>query len=258
MSSLIAKHFLNNFQKSRRAISAASSFGRILSSANFRSNPPSSVLAFSRKLECSSLQKRLLYTETDQDMSQHIAKEIENEKKSSGGQETEYLKNWKIVRDGCEVSMSRSEGNETITVEFNVNNATDLVDEGSEDYSNEMPQMICRPPFIVQIKKQSGMKIRISCQFLTELDADDGDEQEVRDKFEIVHFSVCKGEIVPSTYVCSGETMDGEMYEKLMDMLDERGIDNEFAKELIDFSTNYEHGEYIKFLNTFKSFVDEK
>ncbi|XP_061181537.1 complement component 1 Q subcomponent-binding protein, mitochondrial-like [Saccostrea echinata] len=258
MSSLLAKHFFNSFQKSKRAICTAASFGRYLSSANFHSNPQSSVLAMSRKLECSSLQKRLLYTETDQDMSQHIAKEIENEKKGPSSQATEYLKNWKIVRDGCEVSMSRTEGNETITVEFNVNNATDLVDEGSGDYSNEMPQMICRPPFIVQIQKQSGMKIRISCQFLNELEADDGDEQDVRDKFEIVHFSVCKGEIMPSTYVCSGETMDGEMYEKLMDMLDERRIDNEFAKELIDFSTSYEHNEYIKFLTTFKSFVDEK
>lgn len=58
--------------------------------------------------------------------------------------------------------------------------------------------------------------------------------------------------------MCSGETMDGEMYEKLMDMLDERKIDNDFANELIEFSTGYEHGEYIKFLTKFKSFVDEK
>jgi complement component 1 Q subcomponent-binding protein len=195
-------------------------------------------------------------------MSQHIAKEIENEKKSASSKASTYFKQWKIAEDGCEISMSRKEGNESISVEFNVNNATDLVDEGSSDFNigetNEMPQMICRPPFIVEIKKSSGMKLRISCQFVSELEVDDGDEQDVRDKFEIVQFSVIKEDISPSTYVCSGETMDGEMYEKLMDMLDERKIDNEFAKELIDISTRYEHKEYIKFLTTFKNFVDEK
>lgn len=49
--------------------------------------------------------------------------------------------------------------------------------------------------------------------------------------------------------MCSGEIMDGEMYEKLMDMLDERKIDNDFVNELIEFSIGYEYGEYIKLLN---------
>lgn len=58
--------------------------------------------------------------------------------------------------------------------------------------------------------------------------------------------------------MCSGEIMDGEMYEKLMDMLDECKIDNDFVNELIEFSIGYEYGEYIKFFIKFKFFVDEK
>lgn len=48
------------------------------------------------------------------------------------------------------------------------------------------------------------------------------------------------------------------MYEKLMDMLDERKIDNDFVNELIEFSIGYEYSEYIKFFIKFKFFVDEK
>lgn len=48
------------------------------------------------------------------------------------------------------------------------------------------------------------------------------------------------------------------MYEKLMDMLDECKIDNDFVNELIEFSIGYEYGEYIKFFIKFKFFVDEK
>ena len=257
MTSLFVKSLLNSTRRSRIAICTVSSFQRLLSSANFYRSDVTCAFACSKKLNTSApLQKRWLYTETDQDMSQHIEKEIMNEKKLSSSDST-FFKNWKLNQDGCEVSMTRSEGNETITVEFNVNNATDLVEE---DYKSEegMPQMICRPPFIVEIRKPSGKKIRISCQFLSEYEADDGDESEVRDKFEIVNFSVYQKEISPATYVCSGETMDGEMYEKLMDMLDERKIDNEFANELINLSTGYEHKEYIKFLTDLKSFVDEK
>lgn len=256
MTSVIVKSLVNSARQSKRALYTVSSFKRGLSSSVFNKSELSVTAALSRKLECSPLQKRWLYTETDQDMSQHIEKEIENEKKM-GASTASYFKNWKINSNGCEVSMSKSEGNETITVEFNVNNATDLVEEDLKSEEG-MPHMICRPPFIVEIKKPSGTKVRISCQFLSEYEADDGDENEVRDKFEIEQFSVYQKEISPATYVCSGETMDGEMYEKLMDMLDERKIDNDFANELIEFSTGYEHGEYIKFLTKFKSFVDEK
>ena len=48
------------------------------------------------------------------------------------------------------------------------------------------------------------------------------------------------------------------LYDLLMNMLDERGLDEEFAQKLVDFSTNYEHKCYIKFLDGLKDFVIEK
>jgi hypothetical protein len=42
-----------------------------------------------------------------------------------------------------------------------------------------------------------------------------------------------------------------------MDMLDERGINEEFANQLIDFSTSYEHSRYLDFLKGLKSFAEK-
>lgn len=48
------------------------------------------------------------------------------------------------------------------------------------------------------------------------------------------------------------------MYEMLMDMLHDRGIDDKFIQNLIDYSTNYEQSRYVSMLTDLKSFVEEK
>ena len=43
----------------------------------------------------------------------------------------------------------------------------------------------------------------------------------------------------------------------MMDMLDERGINEEFANQLVEFSTAYEHSRYLAFLKDLKSFAEK-
>lgn len=47
------------------------------------------------------------------------------------------------------------------------------------------------------------------------------------------------------------------LYDLLMDMLDERGINDEFANQLVDFSSSYEHSKYVEFLKNLKSFAEK-
>lgn len=47
------------------------------------------------------------------------------------------------------------------------------------------------------------------------------------------------------------------LYDLMMDMLDERGINEEFANQLIEFSTAYEHSKYLAFLKDLKSFAEK-
>jgi len=48
------------------------------------------------------------------------------------------------------------------------------------------------------------------------------------------------------------------LYDLLMNLLEERGISNEFVEKLSDFSTAYEHSMYIALLENTKKFVSGK
>ena len=48
------------------------------------------------------------------------------------------------------------------------------------------------------------------------------------------------------------------LYDMLMDMLHDRGIGDDFVRDLMEFSTNYEQEKYVEFLEQMKSFVEEK
>jgi complement component 1 Q subcomponent-binding protein len=45
------------------------------------------------------------------------------------------------------------------------------------------------------------------------------------------------------------------MYDLILNMMEERGLDATFATELTNFATSYEHREYISFLERLKKFV---
>lgn len=47
------------------------------------------------------------------------------------------------------------------------------------------------------------------------------------------------------------------LYDMLMDMLDERGIDDTFVNNMVDFATSYEHKQYVEFLEKLKSVIKE-
>jgi hypothetical protein len=45
------------------------------------------------------------------------------------------------------------------------------------------------------------------------------------------------------------------LYDLLLDLLDERGIGEKFANEIAEFSTAYEHQEYIHLLEKLNKFT---
>ena len=58
-----------------------------------------------------------------------------------------------------------------------------------------------------------------------------------------------------TNYTLNTDSLDWALYDHLMDFLEDRGIDNTFADELVELSTALEHQEYITFLEDLKSFV---
>ncbi len=48
------------------------------------------------------------------------------------------------------------------------------------------------------------------------------------------------------------------MYDMMLGMLEERGIDEKFVNSLVEFSTTYEHNKYVGFLEQLKEFAERK
>lgn len=48
------------------------------------------------------------------------------------------------------------------------------------------------------------------------------------------------------------------LYDMLLKLLEERGVDADFVQEVVDFSTSYEHKKYIELLEQLKEFADSK
>lgn len=78
------------------------------------------------------------------------------------------------------------------------------------------------------------------------------------DLFGIQEVTIFKGEFNEKVYACSGDVLDGYFYDLLMNLLEQKGITNEFAYNLITLSTNYEREQYITLMTSLKNFVSEK
>jgi len=59
-------------------------------------------------------------------------------------------------------------------------------------------------------------------------------------------------------YSVAGDILDGYLYDLLMNMLEERGITNEFVERLSDFATDYEHRMYLNLLTQMQTFLGSK
>lgn len=76
------------------------------------------------------------------------------------------------------------------------------------------------------------------------------------DLFGIQELTIYKGEFGgDKVYACSGDVLDGYLYDLLMNFLEEKGISNEFSSKLIALSTDYERSQYINLLESLKTFV---
>lgn len=205
-----------------------------------------------------------LHTEVDAELSRFLDKEIklgENTKKYPS--KLPVIHGFDIVTDHAKVTLTKNLGNETITVNLNINHSVDA-DENeviSDQKDDDATQMVSRPPFTVEINQGEKEVFALQCSFPSaEFDEDPSahEEENMTDLFQIDEVTIHEGEWSEKMYSLGAETMDGNLYDLLMDMLDERGINDEFINQLMDFSTVYEHKRYLTFLDGIKKFVDKK
>jgi len=204
-----------------------------------------------------------LHTKGDEEMAGFLKDEIVLEKKSKV--EVSRVTGFSVKStNGAEVVLQKQVENETITIRLNVNGTVDDEMNMDKGESKDQPEakMVSRPPFVVEINKGGDSTLAIQCSFPVQdelIDTTSGEEQQYEDLIELQEVALLKGEKwQDTTYCAQGSMLDGNLYDMLLNMLEERGIDAQFIDQLVEFSTAYEHQNYINFLEGLKDFASCK
>jgi len=133
---------------------------------------------------------------------------------------------------------------------------------------NSSSQLKSRPTFTVDINR-GGKILSFLCSYLPndyphtreqhrELQNEqkqDNEQEDILEDFQIDEFTIHDGDWNETIYSSDCSVIDGELYDKLLNLLEEHGIGEEFADQLADFSTAYEHRQYIGLLEKLQQFV---
>jgi len=191
---------------------------------------------------------RSMATQGDQEVSKFLLEEIQTEKRNSRA--LPKLDGWSVATDGAEVTLTKEvAGGEKVMVTLNVNHTVDSAEP--DDGSEEAPEMLSRPNFEVDLIKKGGKTLSFSCSFVGPEEGQEGGSQEegLDDLFAIDEVTMFEGDNHgDSCYAVAGDILDGYLYDLLMTMLEERGVDNVFAERLSEWCSSYEHSQYINLL----------
>jgi len=196
---------------------------------------------------------RTLASRADSELVEFLSEEIAAEK---GNQKPVVeIPGFVSKKEGAELTFTKNHGNEKIVVTLNVNHTVDSSEP--DDGSEEAPEMKSMPNFEVDIVKSDGRTLSFSCSYLSPDDEPpSSQEEQFDDAFAIDEVTMFDGEEwSEKKYAVAGDILDGNLYDLFMGMLDERGIDKQFADNLSTFCSSYEHGLYIKMLQDLQKFA---
>ncbi|PSN32221.1 hypothetical protein C0J52_17013 [Blattella germanica] len=192
---------------------------------------------------CGSL--RMQHTKSEQELVQFLAEEIAAELKA------QKIKNIPSKVDGFDVQLDGAE--------FNVNHTVDTDSDPEADINPnadkaDFAELKSKPTFDVDLQL-SDQTLSFTCSFLP---PESQQTDEYNDIFGIDEVTIFKGDWNDKTYAVAGDVLDGCLYDLFMNLLEERGISNDFVEKLSNFSTAYEHSLYIALLENTKKFVSGK
>jgi len=164
------------------------------------------------------------------------------------------LGNFKTSHDGTMVTLTDRQGDEKVTISFEVNKSVNVIQDDMDG------GIVSYPEFQVSITKPSGRTLTFNCN----TDAGSGMEEEEDDLQEenfriesVQAYRAERGLDLSTIYEAEAENMDSNLHDMLLDILGEKGIDNEFVDGLIDLSTAVEHKLYVDHLKAMEEFAKE-
>lgn len=197
---------------------------------------------------------RGMATKGDQELSKFLEEEIATEKRNS--RTVPKLEGWNISTDGSEVTLTRELVGEKVMITLNVNHTVDSAEP--DDGSEEAPEMLSQPTFEVDIIKTNGKTLSFTCSYTQPEDQAEQPqgEEELDDLFAIDEVTMFDGDKhSDACYAVAGDILDGYLYDLFMNMLEERGVDNNFADGLSKWCSAHEHAQYINLLQELDKFA---
>nr|AEL12452.1 C1q-binding protein [Hirudo medicinalis] len=262
-SELVYRHLFSNM--SRFLIrSAANNLGKLFRRGGSVSLKSEGCLgaACENLMRCTSSMtqplSRKFSTKVEKDLAKFLDEEMKNEEELVDDV-PQKIGEYKVQNlNDANPELTRTFRNEVITVSININGS--LVTEGqmegeqNQEEANEEEQgdLVSKPTFTVEINKGADRNLFIEMTYLG------GDDITPEGRtYDIQMFALVKnGErLTANDYLCDVDVMDENLYGYLMEMLEERGIDQKFVEELQEWSTNYEKSKYIQVLKDLRSFV---
>ncbi|KAH8292916.1 hypothetical protein KR044_008661 [Drosophila immigrans] len=164
---------------------------------------------------------------------------------------------------GSKVELVKQSPNERINVFFNVSksvpNRNDNNDTCDGDGDCSSPTVRSVPKFEVLIKRNDLM-LSIFCVFkstaLEDIEPDATDQQQLENEiFEIQDLSLYNNGWNDSCFTVDASLIDDDLHDMIVEMLEEKGITQQFARKLSDLATTREHGLYIEFLENLSKFT---
>ncbi|VDK66520.1 unnamed protein product [Onchocerca ochengi] len=200
---------------------------------------------------------RQLNNELIDALKNEITAEKQLEKENLRGEQAPKISGFEITTDGANVQLAKLHGKEKINVYFNVNHSVDM--DGEEDEDDGVP--LALPSLTIEIIKGQQRL----CFYLDLCENEEATEANERFDFRVAEFYIApasKGaedeDIPESVYSSSGKYIDPTLHDLLFNhYLAERGFDQKFCREVVDFATHYEHSQYVKLLTDIQSFVSK-
>lgn len=238
--------------KSRSIVGVASKFIQSTSKTNVNSyRCLSTLLRTQSQFSCTTVPARSFATKGDAEIVKFLTDEIATEKQNQKA--LPKLEGWEIKAEGAEVTLTNSVAGDKVRVSLNVNHTVDSAEP--DDGTGEAPEMLSRPNFEVDIVKSNGKTLSFTCNYVhPEEMQQDGDGQD--DLFAIEEVTMYDGDnISDKNYAVAGDILDGYLYDLFMTMLEERGVDNNFADSLSAWCSAHEHHQYINLLQEIEKFA---
>jgi hypothetical protein len=212
---------------------------------------------------------RQTYSRENDDKPQSLSQILDNEIQEETVELNKSLSSdqfpgFSVETDDADIKLTKQVGDSTVVVRFTVSSS---LSEWKTEAVNEQPDqkdqegynfsLLSMPEFQVQIIRD-GKTLEVSCYFEEmEHDEESGEAYPTDPLFHIDEIVMYNGDPRETEFAVSTEYFREELQEGLLNYLAEHGIDDEFAKNLVSFSTNYEKKMYIGLMKRLKEFVSK-